>query len=146
MKDNRWIRNAAHYNETAKKPKKVNKVKDPNGDINVHHVDAFILMASIIDCVPMDHWNKKVLMMRLANPLTKDRAMTHIQIAIQLGATEEEIKTIEEESMKIIKDFLDKHTSIEYLDKFNRERSAKRLIQDALNKTSSTVNPDEPAA
>jgi len=57
--------------------------KDPAGDIVTNHVAAAETVIRIIQLIPMDEWIKRVMIMRIGNPLINQKPMSHIQLLSQ---------------------------------------------------------------
>lgn len=137
MEENNIIKNAEQYAHIKNIGKK--HVKGGN-DIIVNHVDAANILIRFIELTPMDEWCKKVMIMRIGNPLINCKPMTHIQIALALGCMEDEVREIEEAGKNIVNDYMKKVTQPEFIEKFERDRRLKAHVDDTFNKI---VNSDK---
>ncbi len=113
-----------------------------DGHVVVDHVATANVLAKFIELCPMDRWIKKVMIMRIGNPLLNKRAMTHMQIALTIGATVDEVLEIEKAGKVIVGKFLERCSSREAVEKFDRLEGNKRHINEVNN---SLLNPQPEA-
>lgn len=107
---------------------------DANGRVIVDHIAVANVLAKFIELCPMDRWIKKVMLMRVGNPLMNNRKMTHMQIAIIIGATVDEVIELENAGKIIVGRFLQHCSAQEAVDKFNSNSKLSRNVDDIKNK------------
>lgn len=113
------------------------------GHVVVDHIATANVLAKFIELVPMDRWIKKVMLMRVGNPLMNKRQLSHMQIAITIGATVDEVIELERVGKIIVGKFLERCSAQEAVRKFETDLSAARNVNEVKN---SMGNPASPAS
>ena len=91
----------------------------------------------MINSIRMDDFVRKVMTLRVMGPMLTGRERTHISIALELGATEDDVIQAEQYGMKVVEDLLHKVNSQDFVNKFNAEEKLKRTIESELNRGNS---------
>ena len=102
--------------------------------IHMNHPEIANLMIKVINFLKVDPMIQKVISMRLMNPLTHGVEKTHLSIALELGVREGEVREIEQAGMDILEHHLQKTSSKDFIEAFNRETNLENTIQNELNK------------
>ena len=71
--------------------------------LHVDHVKANTNMGLFIGHLPMDPWIKKIMIMRIGSFILRKPPMSHLEIALQLGMTEEEVKELSKKVVAVFK-------------------------------------------
>ena len=114
--------------------------RDANGQLKVDHIGAANAMVKMIMLTPMDKWVKRVMIMRIGDPTKKEKPRTHMQVALSLGMMEQEVIEAEQYGMKVVGDFMNRVSSTEFADRFNKEQTLRSQVEDIQNKK---VNSEE---
>ena len=120
--------------------KKLYETKD--GQVVVDHIAVVNVMAKFIELCPMDRKTKMVMLMRVGSPLLRKRAMSHMQIALMIGATMDEVIEMEKHGKYLVGMFLERCNAKEAVEKFDRLESNKTQINNVKN---TLTNPEPPA-
>ena len=136
------IRNDADFKAylASRTNKKLYETKD--GRMVVDHVAVADVMSKVIKLCPMDRWIKRVMLMRVGSPLLRKRAMSHVQIALMIGATMDEVIEMEKHGKYLVGMFLERCNAKEAVKKFDRLESNKTQINNVKN---TLTNPEPPA-
>jgi len=71
--------------------------------------------------VPMSPEIKKIMVLRIGNPLTKKSEMTHLAIALQLGMREEEVFQLERIGIEKVSKYMERTTIQDGINSFNKD-------------------------
>lgn len=136
------IRNDADFKAylASRTNKKLYETKD--GRMVVDHVAVANVMSKFIELCPMDRWIKRVMLMRVGSPLLRKKAMSHMQIALVIGATVDEVIEMEKHGKYLVGMFLERCNAAEAVEKFDRLESNKKHIDEVNN---SLLNPQSEA-
>ena len=136
------IRNDADFKAylASRTNKKLYETKD--GRMVVDHVAVANVMSKFIELCPMDRWIKRVMLMRVGSPLLRKKAMSHMQIALTIGATVDEVIEMEKHGKYLVGMFLERCNAQEAVEKFDRLGSNKAEINNIKN---TLTNPEPPA-
>jgi len=93
------------------------------------HEDAANLFLKVLNVLKVDPMVKKIVNMRVLAPLTTGKERTHMSIALELGLREFEVKQMEEAGVNIISEHLEKTSSADFIEKFNREKKLVNAIK-----------------
>lgn len=88
---------------------------------NIDHVKTASAMVKFINCVPMSPEIKKIMVLRIGNPLTKKSEMTHLAIALQLGMREEEVFQLERIGIEKVSKYMERTTIQDGINSFNKD-------------------------
>ena len=128
------IRNDSDFKEylAKRKNKKLYKLKK-DGRVTVDHVATANVLSKFIELCPMDKWLKKVMLLRIGNPIINQKAMSHMQIALLVGTDVNEIIEMEKAGKMIVGQFLQRCTTQEAVKKFDDKHKNKSGINDVKN-------------
>ena len=136
------ISNQTDFNEyLAKRKNKKLYSYDKDGKLVVDHLAVANVLGKFIELCPMDPWIRKVMILRIGSPLLKQKPMSHMQIAIQIGATVKEVEEMEVHGKIIVGRFLERCSAREAVEKVNRDGSMTNINQ--IKNT--LLNPESPA-
>ena len=138
------IRNESDFKEylAKRKNKKLYNIK--KGRVVVDHVATANVLSKFIELCPMDRWIKTVMLMRVGSPLMKQKAMSHMQIALMIGTTEDEVKEMEVIGKTLVGNFLEKCSVRDVVKKFDSKEENKKGINEVKN-IITKVNPETAA-
>jgi hypothetical protein len=89
--------------------------------VTINHVDTANAAIKMIMSTPLHDKIKRIMIMRIGSPILKQKAMSHLAIALQLGMREGEVLRLEMEGVMIVRDYMDKVCMKDSMDKFNKE-------------------------
>ena len=138
------IRNESDFKEYLDRRKNKNLYKIKNNRVVVDHVATANVLSKFIELCPMDRWIKTVMLMRVGSPLMKQKAMSHMQIALVIGTTESEVKEMEKAGKVIVGQFLEKCSVKDVVKKFDSKEENKKGINEVKN-IITKVNPETAA-
>jgi hypothetical protein len=93
----------------------------------------------MINAIKMDAFVRKVMTMRIMGPMVTGMERSHISIALELGATEDDVIEAERYGMKVVEDLLHKVSCQDFVDKFNTEEKLKRTIESEIKQRGNSV-------
>ena len=125
----------------SRKNKKLYEVKD--GHVVVDHVAVANVMAKFIELVPMDRRVKRVMLLRVGSPLMRKKAMSHMQIALMIGTTVDEVIEMENHGKLLVGAFLNRCSMNDAVKSFDSKEANRSGINDVKN---ILVNPQHEAA
>ena len=99
------------------------------------HKDAANLTIKIVNTVRMDPIIKKVMTMRILEPLKTGKERTHLSIALELGIKVGEVHDIETAGLMILEKHLQKVSVIEGVEEFNRDRTVTNAVKNEIGKS-----------
>ena len=105
--------------------------KTENGKMVVDHSRAATTLALFISNIPMDKWIKRVMLMRIGSPLLNRKQMSHMTIALKIGATMDEVIEMEKIGIEICNEYMQKIS----VEQGSHSLENKILINDTLNET-----------
>jgi hypothetical protein len=91
----------------------------------------------MINSIRMDDFVRRVMTLRIMGPMITGHERTHLSIALELGATEDDVIQAEQYGMKVVEDLLQKVNSQEFVNKFNAEEKLKRTIESEIKRGNS---------
>ena len=92
-----------------------------NGKLRIDHIATANLAIKVVNVVPGMHpVIKRILTMRIAEPVKTGKSLSHMQVAISLGMREHEVKRLEREGLMIMNDYLKRASAFEGRDIFNQ--------------------------
>jgi len=87
----------------------------------------------VINALRIDPFVKKVMTLRLIGPIIcNGRERTHLSIALELGATEDEVIQAEQYGIEIVGNMLKMTNTQEFIEKFNRDRAVESAVKQEL--------------
>jgi len=87
----------------------------------------------VINALRIDPFVKKVMTLRLIGPIICDgRERTHLSIALELGATEEDVRQAEEYGIEVVGKMLQVTSTQEFIEKYNRNRAVENAVNQEL--------------
>ena len=89
----------------------------------INHVDTANAAIKMVMLAPLHDKIKRIMILRIGSPILKQRAMSHLAIALQLGMREEEVFRLEMEGIQIVRDFMEKVCLTDSVAKFNKDGS-----------------------
>lgn len=101
-----------------KAEKQINRVKT-----TINHVETANAAVKMIMLAPLHDKIKQIMILRIGSPLMKQKAMSHLAIALQLGMKESEVFRLEMEGVQIVRDYMEKVCLQDAIGKFNKEGS-----------------------
>ena len=97
----------------------------------IKHEETANAAIKLVMLTPMPQIIREIMIMRIANPALKRGAMSHLNIAMQLGMREGEVLKLEIEGVHLVREYMRKMTFADAIGKFNKENNAdevKRII------------------
>jgi hypothetical protein len=102
--------------------------RDETGKLVINREAALNTMIKLIIAAPLHRLVKEVLVLRLAGDGPDSMAMTHIQVALRLGLTVDEVKVLEKDGQHQMSAFLNTHTVQDAIEIFNRSDKHKNEV------------------
>lgn len=110
-------------------------VSGKSGTITVDHAAAADALIRFIDSIPnLDPWIKRVMIMRIGNPLLKGKKMTHLAIALELGMDVQEVIDMEKAGVAIANKWMETVTADEIIQRGQKDGNKTSLIKDTFNR------------
>lgn len=106
-----------------------------NENITVDHFKAAVVLVTVIQKCPMDEWCKKVMLRRVGRPWEGLMPKTPLQIALELGCTEKEVKEIEEVGKACVDDFIKRCCDMALSKNFEKNIANEAFKQENTDKT-----------
>lgn len=136
MSDEKIIKSEAQFKNLMEERRGKAALRQVNEEA-MHHADhAAVASQSIkvVNSIKMDPFIKKVMTLRIIGPLVTGHERSHLSIALELGTTEDDVKQAEDAGIQIVSALLQKCSTPEFVEKFNRENTAEKLIRAEINK------------
>lgn len=96
---------------------------------SVNHADVANQVIKVISVLNIDPYIKRVMTMRILAPMLTGKSKSHLSIALELGMTEDEVKEIEQYGIGIVNDLLQKCSSADFVNKFNRDSKVEQEVK-----------------
>lgn len=96
----------------------------------VRHAEIANQAIKVVNCLNIDQFVKKVMTLRILGPLMNGRERTHISIALELGATIDDVQQAEEYGVQIIEEALQKASTQEFIDEFNKNKKVADAVKE----------------
>lgn len=109
------------------------KTETKEEKLKVQHFQVVTLTLKILNSIKIDPFVKKVMTARLLYPVTTGRERTHMSIALELGANVDEVIEAEAYGVQVIEEMMQKCSNQDFVNKFNADAEAKRIINNELN-------------
>lgn len=100
-----------------------------------NHAEMSSLYLKVVNMIKMDPWIKKVMTRRIMGPMINGRETTHLSIALELGMSESEVIEVERAGMQIVSKHIDKVSSPDFIQKFNRDQKVKTEVSKLIDST-----------
>ena len=110
------------------------KVFDDN-DISIKHLETANLLIKVINVLRLDPMVKKVISMRLIHPIKTGKELSYLNIALELGLREFQVKEMENEGIEALEHHLKRTCAPDFIEKFNRDRSLVNSIKEQVGKS-----------
>lgn len=85
-----------------------------------------------ISVMNIDPFVKKVLIMRIAGPVVRGQERTHKSIAIELGASVEDVISAEEFGKIVVPSIMGKFDIHDLIGRYDRNKESQRIVKDAI--------------
>jgi hypothetical protein len=95
--------------------------EDKRGKLTIKHIDTANATVKMIMQAPIHDLIKKIMILRVGSPVMKQKPMSHLSIALQLGMREGEVAKLEREGVQIVTEFMEKVCLQDSVEKFNKE-------------------------
>lgn len=111
-------------------------LKQVNDDAcpSVNHAAVASQVIKVVNSIRMDPFIQKVMTLRVIGPLVTGHERTHLSIALELGASVDDVEQAEAAGIEIVNNLLQKVATPEFIEKFNRNRVAENLIRSEISK------------
>lgn len=116
----------------------VNRFKAENTDwkvnqkkrLTINHAEAANAMIKTINSAPeIPHVIKQILTLRIGAPFFLRKPMSHMQIAINLGLSFDEVVILEKEGLLVMKDILKQRSLMDGVLQFNKDGNFNKVKQ-----------------
>ena len=106
------------------------------------HYEMANLMVKVISYLPIDQTIKNIMTQRIMQPVVLGREKTHLQIALELGLMEDEVREMEAFGIQVIGETLRKYTAEEFVSKFNRDRKVENAVNQLKTEMGKSSNEE----
>lgn len=100
----------------------------------VDHSKVACQALKVINSTNMDPFVKRVMTLRIIGPMITGRERSHMSIALELGATVDDVEQAEIYGTQYVEDMLEKVSLPDFQEKYNRERAVQNAISCEINK------------
>jgi hypothetical protein len=83
----------------------------------------------MVNTMRMDPFAKKVMTLRIMGPMLTGRERTHVSIALELGATIDDVIQAEQYGIKLVEDLMAKVALPDFIEKFNRDTAITNAVK-----------------
>ena len=130
------IRTHEQFNNLIKSRNEKAALNQINEEAMVHadHAACASQAIKVVNSIRMDPFIKKVMTLRLIGPVVTGHERTHISIALELGATIDDVIQAEQAGLKIVGDMLQKVSLPDFIEKHNRNRAVSDAIDGEIKK------------
>lgn len=84
----------------------------------------------VVNSIRMDPFVKKVMTLRILGPMVTGNERTHISIALELGASVDDVIAAEKYGTQVVENLLHKCSTQDFVEKFNRERAVENAVNE----------------
>lgn len=88
----------------------------------------------VVNALKIDPFAKKVMTLRLLGPMITGRERSHMSIALELGASVDDVIQAEEYGIDAVNKALELVALPDFMEKYNRERALSAVVEGELNK------------
>ena len=126
-----FIRAMKKRKEDAKN-RKINQaaIDRPEAAARYTHVDIANQMLKVISQLKIHPLCKQVMTIRILGPYSTGKEATHLSIALTLGLREDEVKEIEMDGIMALDDALQKASSTDFVDRFNKNKKVDQMVNE----------------
>lgn len=125
----------AERNEKAAR-REVNKhLIQEDEPVNAQHIAIANQIIKVIANLKLDPFIKKVMSARILWPVLHGEERSHLSIALELGATVDDVVQAEEAGIEIVGNLMQRFSVKEEVEKFNRDRAVQNTIKEEIEKT-----------
>jgi len=96
---------------------------EKRGKLVINHERTANAMVKMVMLAPIHDTIKRIMILRIGSPLLKQKPLSHLAIALQLGMKESEVFKLEREGIEIVTEFMNRICLPEAVGKFNKEGS-----------------------
>ena len=100
---------------------------EKRGKLVINHERTANAMVKMVMLAPIHDTIKRIMILRIGSPLLKQKPMSHLAIALQLGMKEAEVFKLEKEGIEVVTEFMDRICLPEAVGKFNKEGNANEV-------------------
>ncbi len=131
MEEERVITNLDHHAKMMEERKSLSDAKRVRTDAftTIDHSKAATQAIKVINSSNLDPFVKRVMTLRLIDPVVLGQERTHISIALELGSTTDEVIEAEQYGMEAIAAMLEKVSLPDFQANYDRDRR----VQEAVN-------------
>lgn len=97
------------------------------------HAEVASQAIKVINSLPMDSFVKKVMTLRVIGPLLTGHERTHISIALELGATIDDIIQAEEYGIDFVNEAMAKCALPDFIGKFNADKKVESSVRGMID-------------
>ena len=130
MADEIVIKSEAQFKTLMAERRKKSDLRQVREDnvTSVHHSKVACQAIKVVNSLYIDPFVKKVMTLRIMGPIISGSERSHMSIALELGATVDDVEQAEEYGVKIVGEMLEKVALPDFIEKYRRDR----LVTDAV--------------
>lgn len=99
-----------------------------------NHAEVASQVIKVVNSLPMDPFAKKVLTLRVIGPLINGIERSHLSIAMELGATIDDVVQAESYGIDFVSKAMSKFSMPDFIKKFNADKKLDNAIRGEINK------------
>lgn len=97
---------------------------------NYSHAQVASQLIKVINSIKIDPFVQKVMTLRVLGPMITGRERTHVSIALELGATIDDVEQAEAYGMQVVGEMLEKVSMPDFIEKFNRNKKVEDAVKE----------------
>lgn len=109
------------------------QVKSKDEQFKYDHAAVASQAIKVINSINMDPFVKKVMTLRVLGPMITGHERTHISIALELGASVDDVIQAEAYGIQVVEALLNKVSTQDFINKFNRDEAVNRAVKQLGN-------------
>lgn len=102
------------------------------------HIAVSTQAIKTINSIKMDEFVKKVMTLRILGPILTGKERAHISIALELGASIDDVIQAEQYGIQVVTKLLEKIDAPEFVEKFNRDQA----VEDAVKRLGNSAKAE----
>lgn len=132
MAEERIIKSAEEHKRMLAERKEQSDLRHVREDkvSNYSHQQVASQLIKVVNSLKIDPFVQKVMTLRILGPMITGNERTHISIALELGATIDDVEQAEAYGMQIVGEMLEKVSMPDFIEKFNRDSRVEKAVKE----------------
>ncbi len=132
MSEDRIIRSQEQHRKMIEERRKKSDLRQVREECvsNYSHAQVASQIIKVINSIKIDPFVQNVMTLRVMGPMITGKERTHISIALELGATVDDVEQAEAYGIGVINHMLERVAMPDFIEKYNRNAKVERAVKE----------------